>query len=121
MVIRDVSSPVVFFELTGDDVTKLEKFYDQHFGWKPESRPFPGYTYTRAGGNPGLKAGFRQEKGAPAERVLYIGVSDVKAKLDEVTQAGATVAVPCTTVPGVGTFAVFVDIAGNRMGLFEHK
>ena len=115
-----MSSPIVFFEITGSDVTTLEQFYGDLFGWKAESRPFPGYTYTTAGSSPGIKAGFRQEAaGVPVERVLYIGVADVKAKLGEAVAAGAKVAVPVMTVPGVGTFAVFEDVAGNRMGLFE--
>lgn len=116
-----MSNPVVFFEITGDDVTKLENFYGPLFGWTAESRPFPGYTYTRAGDAPGLRAGFRQEAGVPAERLVYVGVADVKAKLDQAVQAGAKVAVPVTSIPGVGTFAVFEDTCGNRMGLLEHR
>ena len=115
-----MSNPVVFFEITGDNVTKLEDFYGPLFGWTVESRPFPGYTYTRAGDAPGIRAGFRQEVGVPPERLIYIGVADVKAKLDQAVEAGAQVVVPAKTIPGVGTFAVFEDVCGNRMGLFEH-
>ena len=113
-----MSAPIVFFEIAGPDSAALEAFYGPLFGWTAESRPFPRYAYTRAGD---LRAGYREERDAPPERLLYAGVPDVAATFAAALAAGATVAVPVTTVPGIGTFAVFTDPSGNRMGLFEHR
>jgi uncharacterized protein len=116
-----MSRPIVFFEITGPDAAALESFYGAVLNWTVESRPFPNYAYTRAGTGPGLRAGFRQEAAdVPPERLLYAGVPNVQETLDAAVAAGATIAIPTTTFPGVGTFAVFVDPAGNRMGLWEH-
>lgn len=112
-----MSQPIDFLEVTGPDTAALEAFYGPLFGWTASSRPFPGYIYSQAGD---LRIGFRQEGAAvPVERLAYVGVSDVKATLDAAVAAGATVALPVMTVPGVGTFAVFSDPAGNRMGLWQ--
>jgi uncharacterized protein len=113
-----MSRPIVFFELAGPDSAALESFYGALFGWTAESRPFPGYAYTKAGA---LRAGYRQEVGVPPERLLYVGVPDVQATLNEAVAAGATIAIPVMTLPGVGTFAAFTDPSGLRMGLFEHR
>jgi predicted enzyme related to lactoylglutathione lyase len=64
----------------------------------------------------GLKGGIRQD---PPEKVLYLGVPDIVAALKQIDATSGKVVVPRTVVPGVVTFALFTDSAGNRMGLAE--
>ena len=64
----------------------------------------------------GLKGGIRQD---PAEKIFYLGVPDIAEALKQIEAAGGQVVVPRTEVPGVVTFALFLDPAGNRLGLAE--
>jgi predicted enzyme related to lactoylglutathione lyase len=46
-------------------------------------------------------------------------VPDITAVLKQIESAGGKTVIPRTVVPGVVTFAIFLDPAGNRMGLAE--
>ena len=104
-------APIVFFDIAGPDVEALKSFYADLFGWDlggsgkltlPVVSPLPG--------------AFRED---PVEKRIYIGVSDVTKKLDEIKSRGGTIDVPRFVVAGVAVIALFKDPAGNPMGLVE--
>lgn len=94
-----MSTPIVYFELAGPDGGELRTFYSAVFGWKIDQ----GATIS-PDSTGGLRGGIRQD---PPDKVLYLGVPDVTAKLAEVEAAGGEVVLPRTEVPGVVTFALF--------------
>jgi len=102
------SAPIVFFDIAGPDAAKLRTFYASNFGWKIDAG-----NGIDAGA---LKGTLRQD---PAEKIIYIGVPDINAALEQIKQSGGSVAMPRMVVPNVVTFALFTDPAGNRMGLVE--
>ena len=53
--------------------------------------------------------------------VAYWQVSDIEAKLAEVTAAGATVKEPVREVGGGRLVATFTDPDGNVLGLLEDR
>ena len=106
-----MAAPIVYFELAGPDVAALKNFYASVFGWTINANA--AIDADSAGG---LRGGIRQD---PPEKVLYLGVPDIVAALKQIEAAGGKVVVPRTVVPGVVTFALFTDPAGNRMGLAE--
>jgi len=106
-----VSSPIVYFEIAGPDAAQLKTFYSSVFGWSIDAA-----STIAAASTGGLRGGIRQD---PAEKVLYLGVPDIVAALKQIQAAGGKTVVPRTVVPGVVTFALFSDPAGNRMGLAE--
>lgn len=53
--------------------------------------------------------------------VAYWHVSDIEAKLAEVTAAGATVAEPARDVGGGRLVATFTDLDGNVLGLIQDR
>lgn len=106
-----MSAPIVFFDIAGPDEAALRGFYEQVFKW-PCGKPgsfIPGNL-------PKLDATIRED---PSEKVLYIGVPDVTAALDEIVLAGGSIDVPRFEVPNVVILGLFKDPAGNRMGLVE--
>jgi len=106
-----MSAPIVFFDIAGPDEGALRSFYESIFKW-PCGKPgnfVPGNL-------PNLDAAIRQD---PSEKVLYIGVPDVTATLQEIVLAGGSVDVPRFEVEGVVVLGLFKDPAGNRMGLVE--
>lgn len=106
-----MTSPIVYFEIAGSDAAQLKAFYSTVFGWSID-----GTDIIAAASTGGLRGGIRQD---PAEKVLYMGVPDIKSALKQIEAAAGNTIVPRTVVPGVVTFALFTDPAGNRMGLAE--
>jgi len=106
-----MSAPIVYFEIAGPDGAKLKDFYSAVLGWTIDD-----HAGIAAASTGGLKGGLRQD---PAEKVLYFGVPDINAALKHIEESGGKTVVPRTVVPGVVTFALFTDPAGNRLGLAE--
>jgi predicted enzyme related to lactoylglutathione lyase len=106
-----MSAPIVYFEVAGPEGERLRDFYSAVFGWEID-----GNSTISPASTGGLKGGIRQD---PAEKVLYLGVPDITAALKQIEAAGGATVIPRTVIPGVVTFALFTDPAGNRMGLAE--
>jgi uncharacterized protein len=106
-----MSAPIVYFEIAGPDGARLKEFYSTVFGWSIDA-----HSSIAAASTGGVKGGIRQD---PPEKVLYLGVPDIMAALKQIEAAGGKTILPRTVVPGVVTFALFTDPAGNRMGLAE--
>jgi uncharacterized protein (TIGR03067 family) len=106
-----MSAPIVYFEIAGPEGPKLKDFYSTVLGWTIDD-----HSGIAAASTGGLKGGIRQD---PPEKVLYFGVPDINEALKKIEAAGGKTVVPRTVVPGVVTFALFTDPAGNRLGLAE--
>ena len=117
-----MGKPVVYFEVAGRDGEALKGFYENLFDWKiARHAPAGDYWYieNEEGGIPG---GIMQttEDMPPNYVSIYIQVDDIQACLDEAERLGGKTIVPPTPVPGgMGHIGVFIDPAGNNIGL--HK
>lgn len=114
------SHKIVHWELMGPDAEELTGFYHELFGWKGEEVPgFGGYTMI-----PDSDSGLAGAIGAgnehmPAYQTLYVEVESIDDHLAKAEAGGAKTAVPRTVVPGMVTFGMFHDPAGNLVGLVE--
>jgi uncharacterized protein len=106
-----MGAPIVYFEIAGPEGQKLREFYSSVFGWSIDEADRIDATATG-----GLKGGIRED---PAEKIFHLGVPDIAEASKQIEAAGGQVVVPRTVVPGVVTFALFLDPAGNRLGLAE--
>jgi predicted enzyme related to lactoylglutathione lyase len=104
-----MTSPIVYFDIAGPEPEKLLSFYSSVFGWSIDANG----AITGAGA---INGTLRQD---PAEKILYIQVPSIDAALEQIIASGGAMNVPRTVIPGVVTFALFTDPAGNRMGLVE--
>lgn len=102
-------APIVFFDIAGPDAAKLKDFYASNFGWDID-----GMSMVKT---PNLEGTLRQD---PPEKILYIGVSDLDAAMKNVEASGGKIVTPKIPIP-TGTFVLFTDPAGNRMGLVQSK
>ena len=108
-------APIVFFDIAGPDAAKLKDFYSKVFGWEIEANN--NVTVPASGPSPAsLNGTFRQD---PPGNLLYFGVTDINATLEQIKANGGTIDAPRMPVPGVVILALFRDPAGNRMGLVE--
>ena len=105
-------APIVFFDIAGPDMSQLREFYSSLFNWDITANGSFATTVV----SPVLMGTLRQE---PPETLFYIGVADVTAKLAEVATKGGSVYFPRMEIPGVVILGMFVDPAGNRVGLVE--
>jgi predicted enzyme related to lactoylglutathione lyase len=101
------------------DLDKAKAVYTALLGTAPaaDSPYYVGYDV--AGQQIGLvPPGGPQSMSAP---VAYWHVSDIEAKLAEVTAAGATVKEPARDVGGGRLVATVTDVDGNVLGLLQDR
>jgi predicted enzyme related to lactoylglutathione lyase len=110
-------APIVFFDIAGPDLASQAAFYKAVFGW--DAGPGGALTVPSIAPLPGVLRVEDPKQGPIAERVLYVGVTDINATLQTVKAHGGSVVFGRTIAPGVVILALFKDPAGNRMGLVE--
>lgn len=117
---------VCHFEIPADDVERAQKFYRELFGWKIEkfTGPTPmkywSITTSAEKGETGPLGGGMMKRQAPQQHItIYIEVPSVDAYVDKVKKLGGQVCFPKTAVPGMGYFAVCLDLENNGFGIWE--
>src|SRR5438105_15743594 len=81
-----VASPVTWFEITGKDADKLQKFYSDVFGWEYQQAPGPMKYGMLSAGNGGIGGGVGQAQEGQGHVTIYVEVDDPQAYLDMVEQ-----------------------------------
>ena len=115
-----MSHPIVHWELMGPDGDALNSFYHDIFGWKAEAVPgLAGYNMVSADSTGLAGAIGTGNEHMPSYQTMYVQVESIDEHLGKITAAGGTQVVPRTVVPGMVTFAMFNDPAGNLVGLVE--
>jgi predicted enzyme related to lactoylglutathione lyase len=126
-------NPVVHFEMPYKDSGRLADFYKNAFGWQMQvSGPDMGnYVLatttevdekTQRPKNPGAINGgfFPLKPDWPAQHPsVVIGVDDIKAAMQKVTDAGGKVLGEPIEIPHVGMYVSFEDTEGNRVSLLQ--
>ncbi|MBV9005454.1 MAG: VOC family protein [Solirubrobacterales bacterium] len=101
------------------DLAKAKAVYTALLGTPPQADS-PHYVgFDAAGQHIGLLPGGGPQR--MTSPVAYWHVSDIEAKLAEVTAAGATVKEPARDVGGGRLVASFTDPDGNVLGLVQDR
>lgn len=114
-----VAHPISHLELSAEDPAAASRFYADLFGWKIDHNEKHDYYIFEGEGGP--RGGFVQvddKEHKPGDVVVYFDTDDIDASLKQVEALGGKVLQPKTEIPGVGTYALFADPTGNRLGLF---
>jgi predicted enzyme related to lactoylglutathione lyase len=116
----------VHFEIHASVPEKVVAFYTEMFGWKIVHLPELTYWTIDTGNGEGINGGLMRRHGpkppddSPVNAyVCSIGISDVDAYMAHALKAGATVALPKMTIPGVGYQGYVKDPDGNIFGLHQ--
>lgn len=125
-------NPVVHFEMPAEDKKRMADFYTNVFGWQtqllgPEMNEYVLVTTTETGENgmpknPGaINGGFyKKSNDGPAQHPsVVIGVDDINASIQKVTEAGGNVFGEPHEIPGVGKFVYFKDTEGNVASMLQ--
>jgi predicted enzyme related to lactoylglutathione lyase len=67
----------------------------------------------------GINGAVMQRQDPKQPWMNYVDVESVDKAIEAATKLGAKVALPKTTVPGVGAYAAIIDPQGNICGLWE--
>jgi predicted enzyme related to lactoylglutathione lyase len=117
---------IVHTEFAAKDPQALAEFYQQVF--KLDIQPMEeGYISWAIGDGPNKQGGgFRQlkdgEPDGPSSRVLvYFAVDDIPAVLEQIKQLGGEETMAKMSIGGHGWIAMFVDPAGNSVGLWSQS
>ncbi len=116
---------IVHIEIPAPDLEKAKEFYTKLFSWKVELVPGMDYAMWSSDeeGVTGVSGGFeKMSKPTSDGPLIHIGVDDIDAKLKEIEAAGGKTVKPKTKISDeFGFFAVFLDVFGNRLGLWSNK
>lgn len=116
-----MANPMIHWELMVDDVTKARAFYGRVFDWRFEDTAPPGYTMIDTGTAPGGGMMARPPGTPGAALNTYFRVDDIEKTLGVVVEAGGSVIVPKTEIPGIGWFAMFLDPDRIPIGIFVER
>ena len=129
-------NPVVHFELPGDDMERMKKFYQQTFGWNLKQLGAEMNNYVLAATDETDSMGMLKQtnriNGGLYPRVdkdnvpsIVIAVDDIREHKQKVIDAGGKFiggqGAEFDDIPGVGLFASFIDPEGTRLGMLQPK
>jgi len=125
---------VVHFEIHATDLNKMQKFYEEVFGWKiqdlgPQMGNYrmvttgedkPGTQWTGINGGITPRQGPGPSGGEPVNAyVCTVEVENIDETLKKIEELGGTVATDKMDVPGVGILAYRKDPEGNIFGVLQ--
>ena len=111
--------PISHIEIPATNVNETSQFYHDVFGWRITTNPTYNYTVYEAEG--GLRGGFAaptEPTYKPDRLMVYLTADNIDAALATIEAHGGKVEHAKNEIPGVGTWAIFSDPAGNHIGLF---
>jgi uncharacterized protein len=107
----------VHFEIGTHDAERSRSFYRALFGWEIGSED---YAVVDTRSETGIRGGSMQvPTDVPAYVTFYVGVADLERTLQRVAQLGGRKVIGPMPIAGMGAFAMFADLDGNVVGLFE--
>jgi uncharacterized protein len=113
--------PIAHVDIKADDAGASANFYRDVFGWEINNF-VPGYPMFSAEGGPG--GGFVAGEEGVGQYVkgvlIYLLTNDIDASLKDIESHGGSTVKPRTEIEGGhGAFAIFRDLGGNSIGLYQ--
>lgn len=105
-------------EIPSIELDKAKDFYSKVFDW--DFKPF-GKGYYLYNTRSGMTMGLRKANAIQAgdSTIFHISVESIEACLDKVKSNGGKVYREKTVIPVYGWYALFNDLDGNIIGLFQ--
>jgi predicted enzyme related to lactoylglutathione lyase len=115
--------PVVHFEIISTNAPRLQRFYQETFGWKIDADNSLHYGLLDMGNaGRGIDGGIGAARpGIQNHVTFYIEVPELEAALAQVTTGGGTIINARMQVPDGPALAHFLDPDGNVIGLMEAR
>jgi len=115
-----MASPVVHWEIGGNDTAKTREFYAKLFDWDVQAHPGMDYGLVAPAGEKSIGGGIGPvPPGGQPYVTFYVQVDDLQKSLDKAESLGGKAVLPPTPIPEVGSCAMFADPSGVVIGLFK--
>ena len=115
-----MANPITWFEIIGPDASALHRFYKDVFDWKLTAPVAEMGNYSMLQGHePGIGGGIGGGQSDERRVSVYIESSTPEAHLNKALAAGAKLLMPVTTITPDTTIAMFLDPAGNTIGILK--
>ena len=119
-----MGSPVIHFEIGGEDVERLIDFYNSVFEW--DIIPLSDQLHIA---DPDSEKGIQGHLFQTTEEmdyrnlvIIYVEVDDIYASLEKAECLGGEILIEPQEIPGNAShFAMFRDPSGNRIGLLQRR
>ncbi|MEK9159336.1 MAG: VOC family protein [Patescibacteria group bacterium] len=124
--------PVVHFEMPYDNRERMSDFYSKTFDWKMQNMGEAMGDYMVASTSQGdengrptepgmINGGFYKKLEDQAANVtsFVIAVQDLNATIEKIKANGGKMLTEPMDIPGIGTFASFMDTEGNRVSVLK--
>jgi uncharacterized protein len=118
----DFTGRFIWYELLTHDVDAAIRFYTNVVGWTTQLMPVGGEPYHLWMQGDRMIGGVMKMPGdaqAPPSWMGYIATPDIAKTVARAAELGATIYVPPTGIPGVGTFSVIADPQGAMFSAFQ--
>jgi len=116
---------ICHIEFPTTDAEKTRTFYEEVFGWTFSTAPgFDTYPMFRDPSGVGGAFNGDPKGGTPSQTgpIVHIEVENIDATLKQIEQAGGKTMTPKTKISEeYGSFAVFLDNVGNRLGMWSSE
>lgn len=125
------SNPVVHFEMPAENKNRVKEFYEKTFGWKMNQLGEEMGHYLLANTTETDEKGMVKTKGAinggffdkneqnGTHPHLVISVDNLEHHMKTVEAHGGKIQGTPQDIPGIGTFVMFKDTEGNRVGMLQ--
>jgi predicted enzyme related to lactoylglutathione lyase len=113
---------VVHFEIASDDPDRAASFYGAVFGWEIQKWEGPAeYWLVNSAklGDLGIDGGILRAQADMPRTIVTMDVESIEDAIAKVDSAGGKVAMPRTTIPGVGYQAYCMDPDGTVFGIHQ--
>jgi len=113
---------VIHFEIPAEKPERAVKFYQKVFGWKFDKYPGPmNYWLVKAGEDKevGINGAITEKGDFVNATTNTISVASYEDTVKQIKNAGGTVLMPKTAVPGVGYMSYCKDTEGNVFGIMQ--
>lgn len=109
---------VSWFEILGEDTSRLRSFFGELFGWQFKSMENMDYGVTTHDCSDGIPGGVGKDPaGKGGWTTFYVTVPDVRGAMEQAKTLGGSVIVPLTKLPDGMDIAVIADPEGHPVGL----
>ena len=110
-------------EIPTTDFEKAKTFYSNLFGWKITLMPQMNWASFETGMEPG--GGFNRvdkvESVGEHGVLIYVSVDEIQETLAKVMELGGSVIKEKTEIPEIGWYALFGDLDGNVVGIYQPR
>jgi predicted enzyme related to lactoylglutathione lyase len=114
-----MADKIGWFEVLGQDPTRLRAFYSELFGWKFQDEQHAGYASVSPE-QAGIGGGIGKADDSKGWTTVYANVPDLKTAIGQAERLGGKLLKSITELPGL-SFAIIADPEGHPIGLMTMK